>query len=131
MEAHTHVALDGSGPTQHGAERRSIGESPLTIRSEREGPTHLIEVFGDLDIATAPRLSQELHRVEAEDAEQVLLDLSGLRFIDSAGVRVLMGGTARFRSSSTRFHMFRGAPGIERMLSLLCLDHHLPFLDRA
>jgi hypothetical protein len=27
--------------------------------------------------------------------------------------------------------MFRGAPGIERMLSLLCLDHHLPFLDRA
>jgi len=101
----------------------------LAIRSERDGASHLIEVFGELDIATAPRLDEELYRIEAEDAEQVLLDLRGLDFIDSAGVRVLMAASTRCRSCSIRLHMFRGSPEIDRMLRILGLDTHMPFLD--
>lgn len=128
MEASTQVVKDSSSRTQPPAEGRLIKEG-LAIRSERDGASHLIEVFGELDIATAPRLDEELYRIEAEDAEQVLLDLRGLDFIDSAGVRVLMAASTRFRSGSIRLHMFRGSPEIERVLRILGLDTHMPFLD--
>jgi anti-sigma B factor antagonist len=114
---------------QQNLESRLLEEQLLTIRSDREGPARLVQVFGDLDLATAPRLAQELDRIEACDAEQVLLDLSGLDFIDSAGVRVLVAATARFESDSKRLHMFRGGPAIERILRILGFDNYLPFLD--
>jgi anti-sigma B factor antagonist len=115
--------------THRSAESRLLEERLLTIRSEREGPAHLIQVFGELDIATALRLDAEVDRIEAGDAEQVLLDLSGLDFIDGAGVRVLVAATARFQSDSKRLHMFRGGPAIERILRILGLDDYLPFLN--
>jgi anti-sigma B factor antagonist len=111
------------------AESRLLEERLLTIRSEREGPAHLIQVFGELDLATAFRLDAELGRIETGDAEQVLLDLSGLDFIDAAGVRVLVTATARFQSDSKRLHMFRGGSAIERILRILGIDNYLPFLD--
>jgi anti-sigma B factor antagonist len=113
---------------QHNAESRLPDGRLLTIRSDREGPAHLIQVFGDLDLANAIRLDQELDRIEGDDAEHVLLDLSGLDFIDSAGVRALVAATARFRSGSKRLHMFRGGPAVERILGILGLDNRLPFL---
>jgi anti-anti-sigma factor len=128
MESATQVVGESSSRTQ----RRAGGafeERPLAIRSERDGPSHLIEVFGELDIATAPRLDEELRRIEALDQKQVLLDLRGLDFIDSEGVRVLLAATRRFRSGSTRLRMFRGGPEIERILRILGLDKDLPFLD--
>jgi hypothetical protein len=50
---------------QHSLESRLLEERPLTIRSHREGQAHLIQVFGDLDLATAPRLDRELDTIEA------------------------------------------------------------------
>jgi anti-sigma B factor antagonist len=111
------------------AESRLLQERLLTIRSEREGSAHLIQVFGELDLATALRLDAELEGLEAGDAEQILLDLSGLDFIDAAGVRVLVAATARFDKGPKQFHMFRGGPAIERILRILDLDDRMPFLD--
>ena len=129
MESATQVVGESSSGTQLRAGGSLIEERPLAIRSERGGPSHLIEVFGELDIATAPRLDDELRRIEALDGKQVLLDLRGLDFIDSEGVRVLLAATRRFRSGSTRLRMFRGGPEIERILRILGLDNDLPFLD--
>jgi anti-sigma B factor antagonist len=114
--------------TPASAESRLLQERLLTIRSEREGSAQLIQVFGELDLATALHLDAELERLEAGDAEHVLLDLSGLDFIDGAGVRVLVAATARF-DDPKRFHMFRGGPAIERILRILGLDDRMPFLD--
>ena len=114
---------------EHRAESRLLEERLLTIRSDREGPAHLVQVFGELDLSTALRLDEEFDRIEADDAEQVLLDLSGLDFIDSAGVKVLVAATARFESGSKRLHMFRGCAAIERILRIFGLSNELPFLD--
>jgi anti-sigma B factor antagonist len=93
------------------------------------GPALLVQVFGELDLSTAFRLNEELDSVQAGDAEQVLLDLSGLDFMDSAGVRVLVAATTRFDAEPRRLHMFRGGPAIDRTLNTLGLQSYLPFLD--
>ena len=129
MESATQVVRESSSRTQRRAGGSLIEECRLAIRSQGNAASHVIEVFGELDIATAPRLDEELRRIEGLDGKQVLLDLRGLDFIDSEGVRVLLAAARRFRSGSTRLRMFRGGPEIERILRILGLDNDLPFLD--
>jgi anti-anti-sigma factor len=75
---------------------RNLGT--LTLRSERDGDTHAITVSGELDLAGAPDLEAELQAVEASDARTIMLDLAGLQFIDSTGLRLLLTAHARERA---------------------------------
>jgi anti-sigma B factor antagonist len=61
----------------------------LTVGREA-GATRLV-LRGELDLATAPRLEHAL----AEAGEGVLLDLRGLTFMDSTGVRALLEAAER------------------------------------
>jgi anti-sigma B factor antagonist len=68
----------------------------LTVAREEGGATRLT-LRGELDLATAARLEQAL----AQSGEDVLLDLRGLTFMDSTGVRVLLEVAER-RNSELR-----------------------------
>jgi anti-anti-sigma factor len=58
------------------------------------GPTTVVSLRGDLDPATAPSLESLVDTVVADAAvERLVLDLAGLDFIDSSGLRVFV--TAR------------------------------------
>jgi anti-sigma B factor antagonist len=48
----------------------------------------LVTVSGDLDISNAGTLEQAVASITAERPERVVFDLSGLRFMDSAGIAV-------------------------------------------
>ena len=62
-----------------------IAEIELT-EADEDG-THDIAVRGELDIQTAPDLTARLH---AHRGECVTVDLTGLRFCDSCGLRALI-----------------------------------------
>jgi anti-sigma B factor antagonist len=97
--------------------------------SEREGDVHTICVLGELDLATADGLQRELERVEATDAHSIILDLSGLRFMDSTGVRLMLRAHARSRADSDRLTMLRGPASVQRVLDLTGVADLLPFAD--
>src|SRR5436853_7912705 len=79
----------------------------LALRSRRDGDTHVVELIGELDIAGAPRLEEELVAAEATDAASILVDLRSLEFIDSSGIRQLV--MAADRSAGTgRLTIIRG-----------------------
>lgn len=65
--------------------------------SERDGAT-VVAVHGDLDLATAPRLRElAVGRLMAGD-RAVVLDLSGVEFLDSTGLGTLVAVLKRARS---------------------------------
>jgi anti-anti-sigma factor len=101
----------------------------LTLRSEREGDVHTISLSGELDLATAAEVQRELERVEATDAESIVLDLSELTFMDSTGVRLLVTAHARARADSNRLALLRGGRAVQRILQLSGVDTLLPFAD--
>ena len=88
---------------------------PFTLRSERRGGTHTITPSGELDVATSPKLEAELLRVEATDANSIVLDLSGLDFIGSTGVKVIVDADARSRSDSNRLVLLRPSKIVSRV----------------
>jgi anti-sigma B factor antagonist len=99
------------------------------MSSERDGDVHAIRLFGELDLATIDPVQRELERVEASDAPSIVIDLSGLVFMDSTGVRLLVGAHARSREASDRLTLLRGGPAVQHVLEVSGLDDQLPFAD--
>jgi anti-sigma B factor antagonist len=101
----------------------------LSMTSEREDDLHIIALFGELDLATAESVEQELLRVEATDAEAIVLDLAGLTFMDSTGARLVLQANARARADSCRLTLLRGPRAVQRVFELSGLVELLPFAD--
>jgi anti-sigma B factor antagonist len=99
------------------------------MRSRREGDTHTVSVSGEMDVANAGGVEQELIRVEATDAPAIVLDLAGLTFIDSTGIRMLLMADARSHSDSDRVILRRPSEPVLRVLHLAGLEDRLHFAD--
>ena len=61
----------------------------MTIETKRNGKEIVIEVTGRLDTGSAPMLDQAINE-NVQDVEMLILDLNGLEYISSAGLRVLL-----------------------------------------
>jgi anti-sigma B factor antagonist len=101
----------------------------LSISSQRDGDVHVIGLFGELDLATAGRVEQELCRVEATDASSIVVDLSGLTFMGSTGVRLVVEAEARSRADANRLKLLRGPHTVQRVFEISGVADKLPFAD--
>jgi anti-sigma B factor antagonist len=107
------------------------GAGALTFNCVRspEAPIHILKLEGELDIATAPRLQEEIDRLEEGQPSELVIDLSGLNFIDSTGLRLLLETNDRARTHGMKLRFLRGSEPVTRLLSLTGVDERLPFLD--
>jgi anti-sigma B factor antagonist len=64
--------------------------APLTLNETKHGSWVVIEVVGDLDLATAPQLVEVMEGYVGVDRQAVAFDLTGVRFIDSSGLRAML-----------------------------------------
>jgi len=62
----------------------------------------LLEVFGELDLATAPRLCSALDAARIHRVKRLVIDLTGVDFCDSTGLRALIGASTELRVSGGR-----------------------------
>jgi anti-anti-sigma factor len=84
---------------------------------EREGGVVVI-ASGEIDLATSPELRKALLDPQAR-AKAVVLDLSGVTFIDSSGLGVIVGQQKRARENDDDFAVvIAGASAVERILEL-------------
>jgi anti-sigma B factor antagonist len=66
---------------------------PLTVTIKRAGRVCVLSVTGELDIATTAALAEQAVPAVRHHVEQLIIDLSGLKFIDCCGVRALAAVT--------------------------------------
>jgi anti-sigma B factor antagonist len=88
-----------------------------------------VELSGELDLATAPKLEDELKRVEAASPALLLLDLRPLAFMDSSGLRALLAADARAREAGRRLVLVRGDERVQRVLRITRLDERLEIVE--
>ena len=93
---------------------------PFDITVGREDSVTTVAVVGELDIATAPRLSAALG--EHLDAGVLVVDLTATAFIDSTGVRVLVEGHRPCAGSGRRLVVLVDDGPVLRVLELTELD---------
>jgi len=82
--------------------RPGPGEPLEVDESEVEG-VRLLEVHGELDLATAPRLCARLDAARAARVRRLVVDLTDVGFCDSTGLRALLGAGREIRIDGGRF----------------------------
>jgi len=99
----------------------------LSVRSTRDGDACVVRLIGELDLDGASAVEQELLAAEATDAASIIVDLGGLEFIDSTGIRLIV--MAAERSENGRFTLLRGSKQVHRVFEITDLANRLPFVD--
>ena len=69
----------------------------MTMEIKRNGQKTTIEIAGRLDATTAPVLDKTVME-DLGDTKDLILDMKGLEYISSAGLRVLLGAQQKMQS---------------------------------
>lgn len=82
----------------------------------------VLSVKGEIDIYTAPMFKQAVVGLVSDGNTDVVIDLSGVTFMDSSGFGTLLGATRRLRPAGGGLHLAGANTTIQRMLRLTRLD---------
>lgn len=93
----------------------------LAIDIDEEGDRCVCRLAGDLDAANASRLRAVLGE-RLDEGRDAVVDLSGLGFVDSSGLGVLVGAMKRFETAGRRFTLRAPTPSLQRVLDLTGLS---------
>jgi RNA polymerase sigma-B factor len=88
----------------------------LTVRSRLAGATALVEVSGEVDRDTAGRLRDALLDAVRRPVREVELSLSGVPFVDAAGIAALLVGFEAGRGAGVRLRIVGVQPVVRRAL---------------
>ena len=77
----------------------------MQISTRTSNDVHIVAISGSLDSATSPEAQKSLDGVLA-GAKKVVLDVSNLDYISSAGLRVLLGVAKKLRASGGALRLF-------------------------
>ena len=97
----------------------------FAVRTSRRHDLVRVEVLGELDIATAPALHRQLNSDALADARPLVLDLTAVSFIDSAGLRAVLDAVNRFAS---RLSIIPSAPCM-RLFEIVGITDRLPLVE--
>jgi anti-sigma B factor antagonist len=70
----------------------------MTINVERDFELVTLEITGRLDTTTAPNLESVINELP-EDTKEFIFDVSGVEYISSAGIRVLLGAYKKMNTN--------------------------------
>jgi len=83
-----------------------------------EAGTRIVTVSGELDISNAASLEATVASITAEHPDRLIFDVSGLRFMDSAGIAVLIGAAGKVNAVQLR----DPSPIVRRVIELTGLS---------
>jgi anti-anti-sigma factor len=103
----------------------------LEVEARTHRRTALIELRGELDIATTPQVAEVLAGLEpaADGVRHVVLDLRGLTFMDARGVSELIRESDYARQNRHNLAVVRGRQPIQRLLALTSVEEILVLVD--
>ncbi len=84
---------------------------------------------GELDISSAEEVELEIERIEGRKPSVVVFDLRELEFLDSTGLRLILGADSRARREGRRVVIVPGPEKVHRVFRITLLDRRLEFID--
>lgn len=102
----------------------------LDLRTERRDDRRLIIVSGDVDLYSSPELRRAILEAMAVERE-VVVDLSGVRYMDSSGVATLVEGLKSAMNDGKSFRLLSPSSAVMKVLELSRLDSIFEVGDTA
>jgi anti-sigma B factor antagonist len=93
----------------------------LTIADRTSGGFHVLQLEGDIDVETARSLRAHIVDRFSAPRSQVIVDLSGVGFMDSSGLGALVSGWQLTRDDGS-FRIAGANPVVQRVLSITGME---------
>lgn len=98
----------------------------MYVRTQVDETGWTVELDGELDRSTVDALDREVLLAEAALAESITIDLRGLVFMDSSGLRAIQGTSRRIREAD-RLRLIPGPRAVQQVFQLAGVEEDLPF----
>jgi anti-sigma B factor antagonist len=99
----------------------------LSTRAER-GRT-VVEVTGEIDVYTAPKLREQLAELVDAGRHDIVVDMQGVEFLDSTGLGVLVGGLKRVKQHDGSMNLVCTQERILKIFRITGLTKVFPIYD--
>ena len=94
----------------------------LTLETQDEAdaaiPTKRVVARGDIDLATAPELANLLRDLTTQGVQIIVIDASGVDFLDSSGIRVLVQASNDLEPDGGKIYLENMSAPVARILDI-------------
>lgn len=118
--------LDQEGGTRF--PERALPLMDLSYSLLRRNGWTVVSVVGEIDVYSAATLREPLHALVDIEGNNVLIDLESVTFMDSMGLRVIVGAHKRSQATGARFAVLCTRQQIRNLLHITGLDEVIPVL---
>jgi anti-sigma B factor antagonist len=98
----------------------------LSLATRTVAEHTVLEVGGEVDVYTAPRLRERLVELVDGGARHVVVDLVRVDFLDSTGLGVLVGALKRLRAAGGTFSLVCSKEPLLKIFRITALDQVFP-----
>jgi anti-sigma B factor antagonist len=95
----------------------------LEVSTSSNGGQSVLTVNGEIDLTSAPKLDEEITTV-VESSDQVVIELGGVSFMDSTGLRVLLKASKTLTSRGGTLVLRQPSEPVRRLLEVSGLNEH-------
>jgi len=104
----------------------------MEVKARQLKRVDLVEVSGRIDSATAPQLEATLQAIMGQDRFRIVVDMQGVEYLSSAGLRVLVAALKQARRwNRGDIRLANVPPRIQGVLQLAGLDALFHSFDSA
>jgi anti-anti-sigma factor len=101
------------------------------VEPRQESDRVVLSLTGELDMANAPLLQSAIEEPSLAETKTVVMDLQGLTFLDSTGLRIILSAREQCWRRGQEFAVTPGSQQVQRLLSVTGVGEHLRTLASA
>jgi anti-sigma B factor antagonist len=108
-----------------------VPATPFEINVVRDRESATVTLAGELDIATVPRVEEAIEATLTDELQVLTVDLSGLRFVDSSGLRLFIVLDQRAAEQGWELRLLRPDAQVLTVFQVSGVEENLPFIEDA
>jgi anti-anti-sigma factor len=102
---------------------------PATVTTDVVGRRNVVSVAGEIDLTTAPALTDAIETALEGGAQELWVDLTPTGFMDCSGVHALLAAETQARRLNRRLAVICPARNIRRVLDITGVSAELAIYD--
>jgi anti-sigma B factor antagonist len=109
----------------------AVPHVPFEIESVHEGDSARLALSGELDLATVARVQDAVEVLLGHPLRRLTIDLSGLSFVDSSGLRLFIVLNRRAAAEGWKLTLTKPQQQAMTVFRISGAEENLPFLEDA
>lgn len=90
----------------------------IDLKLDKDGDRVTVSVSGDIDMSSSNKMRDALNPLFQNDNKVIVVDLSGVSYIDSSGIATLVEGLQWSHSSKNKFRLAALTPGVKDVFEI-------------